>query len=109
VQFAGLEPTSDVLMANLERRWWWLKRDDLISKTPETGSVYVYDLPTLRASLNRLKQNMAAVTRFFYAMKVVDDIIYCFIMDLTHCDKANFNPAILAEVYNAGTLPFITS
>lgn len=48
--------------------WWQTRRDELLNLAPQTGGLYVYDLPTVSARARAVK-SLASVNRAFYAMK----------------------------------------
>jgi diaminopimelate decarboxylase/aspartate kinase len=50
------------------RRWWELKRDELLVIADQQTPAYVYDAPTIRGRAASLK-GIGAVDRVFYAMK----------------------------------------
>ena len=66
-----------------EEPWWSRKRGLLLDITRRVPSAYVYDLPTVRAGIDRLL-SMDAIDRIFYAI------------------KANSHPEILRLMYDAG-------
>ena len=63
--------------------WWQGKRDALLALARERSPRYVYDLDTVRGQAGKLKR-IGAVDGWFYAM------------------KANWNPAILRTLTDAG-------
>lgn len=48
--------------------WWQARRTQLVGMTPQTGGLYVYDLPTVTARARAVKA-LASVDKAFYAMK----------------------------------------
>lgn len=64
--------------------WWSTRRNDLLALATRATPQYVYDLATVRAHAQALRQNLRAVDRWFYAI------------------KANSHPAILLEIAAQG-------
>ena len=64
--------------------WWRAKREALLALAADGRARYVYDLATVAERAQRLRREIPAVSRWFYAM------------------KANPHPAILETVAGAG-------
>ncbi len=64
--------------------WWRARRAELLQLAHEATPHYVYDLATVRAQAQALRNTLTAVDRWFYAI------------------KANAHPAILREIAGQG-------
>jgi len=64
--------------------WWRARREELLALAAKATPHYVYDLATVRAQAQALRGTLAAVDKWFYAI------------------KANSHPAILREIAAQG-------
>jgi diaminopimelate decarboxylase/aspartate kinase len=52
-----------------EAAWWERRREELLARVADGRPRYVYDLATVRSRARRLRRELPAVGRFYYAMK----------------------------------------